>query len=301
MKTRLIILASITMMLPSCGSFTQLSFDDYAYSDGIYAGGAGYRKAASEPITQRYFPTFPESLHLDPYTIIAREDLGNVTNYYFVDRWASPFWYDWYSPFRLYRWYDPWYRPFAWSRPMYWGGPGYWNDPWYWGYGPWRYDPWYWGGPGYYAWGYPGRYMPWGRPYYPYGPVGPHYGRAVIPSRPVYQTNGPRNQGGIGSGTGSGGYRSSPRTGSSSGYGTVPRSGSTSESSAGSSSGRSSWSRTPNSSSGSSSWNRNGSSSWGGGSSGAPRSSGGSSSGGGWSRGGGSSSSYNGHSGAVRR
>ena len=136
MKARLIILACIVMMLPACGSFTQLSFDDYAFNDGIYAGGAGYRKAEPEPVTVQHFPTFPESLHLDPYTIVAREDLGNVTNYYFVDRWSSPLWYDWYSPYRMYRWYDPWYRPFAWSRPMY--GPWYWNDPWYWSAGPWR-------------------------------------------------------------------------------------------------------------------------------------------------------------------
>ncbi|MBQ9597289.1 MAG: hypothetical protein IJR34_03440 [Bacteroidales bacterium] len=299
MKTRLMILACIAMMLPSCGSFTQLSSDDYAYSDGIYAGGAGYRKAESEPVTLKYFPTFPESLHLDGYTLIAREDLGNVTNYYFVDRWASPLWYDWYSPFRPYRWYDPWYRPFAWSRPVYGWGPWYWNDPWYWGYGPWRYDPWYWGNSWYCGWGYPGRYMPWGRPHY--GPREPYYGRAFIPVRPVYPTNGPRHQGGIGSGTGSGGYRSSPRTGSGSGYSTVPR-GSSSERSSGSN-GSSSWSRSPGSPSGGSTWSRSsGSSSWGGSSSGAPRSSGGSSfGGGGWSRGGGSGSSYNGHSGAVRR
>lgn len=295
MKTRLMILACIAMMLPSCGSFTQLSSDDYAYSDGIYAGGAGYRKAESEPVTLKYFPTFPESLHLDGYTLIAREDLGNVTNYYFVDRWASPLWYDWYSPFRPYRWYDPWYRPFAWSRPVYGWGPWYWNDPWYWGYGPWRYDPWYWGNSWYCGWGYPGRYMPWGRPHY--GPRKPYYGRAFIPVRPVYPTNGPRHQGGIGSGSRSGG----PRTGSGSGYITVPR-GSSSERSSGSN-GSSSWSRSPSSPSGGSSWSRSsGSSSWGGSSSGAPRSSGGSSSGGGgWSRGGGSGSSYNGHSGAVRR
>lgn len=297
------ILACIAMMLPSCGSFTQLSFDDYTYSDGIYAGGAGYRKAESEPVTVRYFPIFPESLHLDGYTLIAREDLGDVTNYYFVDRWSSPLWYDWYSPFRLYRWYDPWYRPFAWSRPIYGWGPWYWNDPWYWGYGPWRHDPWYWGDPWYCGWGYPGRHMPWGRPYYPYGPVGPRPGRIIVPSAPTHYTNGPRNQGGIGSSTRSGGYKPSTgegghksSTGSSSGSSTKPgwsRDASPSWNSGSSSSGHSS---------GSSSWNRgSGSSSWGGGSSSSSHSGGGSSSGGGWSRGGGSGSSYNGHSGGIRR
>ena len=143
------ILACITLAIPSCGTFTQLSSEGYRFYDGIYAGGGGYRQAESKPVTLKHYDMPPATLDLGNNILIAKneEDGGRIVNYYFLDRSSAPIWlndYVWYGP--RYCWDDSWY----WNDPWYYRPYAYWGNPWYyrpsaWGYT--LYGPYY--GPGF--------------------------------------------------------------------------------------------------------------------------------------------------------
>lgn len=179
MKKSSVMMIALTVMLSSCGTFTQLitSSEGQKFQDGIYSSTPSFRSKEEKQQSRTEAEALVAKTKESPVYLFEdkKEDTvpaenQSVTINISPSAYYAPFsigsaWY-WsrhYDPWYSMTWsfHNPWYR-YRWHDPWYWGG---WHDTWYWNrwMDPWYldrwYDPWYWGGwydPWYYGgyWGH---------------------------------------------------------------------------------------------------------------------------------------------------